>query len=465
MLFHDCDQKIKQILVYLKNQKCKEMKKLLLLTLIVAFAATAQSQTSDKKWGAGAGLGAYGTLNDGGLGLMPELYLSRYLSPKLDIMLKGDLGVFNKDLSSTIDLAVPFLNLRYKLKDENKKMRPYLFAGPGFLADNTVSGLTFDLGVGSKYYISKSVAFYLDAAYVNGIELTRNSKSIRDNIWKATVGIEYDFGKKIDTDMDGITDKKDKCPNTPTGVAVDENGCPIDSDGDGVADYMDDCPTVAGLTSLKGCPDKDKDGIADKDDACPDIAGIASLKGCPDSDGDGIADKDDKCPNTPKGIKVDASGCALDQDKDGIPDSEDKCPTVAGTKANNGCPEEKKPTPEEIESAKMKVEPVYFDTNKSTFIPSEKTKIDKLVSLLKENENYNVNIKGFADSQGNDNYNLNLSKNRVSSVMSVVNKGGIKKNRIASQKGFGEAEPAATNDTPEGRALNRRVEFELVKTK
>jgi len=441
------------------------MKKLLLLTLIVAFAATAQSQTSDKKWGVGAGLGAYGTLNDGGLGLMPELYLSRYLSPKLDIMLKGDLGVFNKDLSSTIDLAVPFLNLRYKLTDESKKFRPYLFAGPGFLADNASSGLDFDLGLGGKYYVSSSTALYLDAGYINGIEITKNSKSIRDNIWKVTLGLEYDFGKKVDSDMDGVTDKKDKCPNTPAGVAVDENGCPIDTDGDGVADYMDDCPTVAGLTSLKGCPDKDNDGIADKDDACPDVAGIASLKGCPDSDGDGVADKDDKCPNTPKGIKVDANGCALDQDKDGIPDSEDKCPTVAGTKENNGCPEEKKLTPEEIEAAKMKVEPVYFDSNKSSYISSEKSKIDKLVSLLKENDNYNVNIKGFADSQGNDAYNLNLSKSRVNSVVSAISKGGIKKNRIASQKGLGEADPAATNETPEGRALNRRVEFELVKTK
>jgi hypothetical protein len=79
--------------------------------------------------------------------------------------------------------------------------------------------------------------------------------------------------------MDGVSDNKDKCPDTPSGVAVDANGCPVDSDGDGVADYNDDCPTVAGLTSLKGCPDADSDGVADKND---------------------------KCPDTPKGWKVDA---------------------------------------------------------------------------------------------------------------------------------------------------------------
>lgn len=147
----------------------------------------------------------------------------------------------------------------------------------------------------------------------------------------------YTFNRK-DSDRDGITDIKDRCPDTPTGVTVDANGCPVDADGDGVADYLDDCPTSAGFTSLKGCPDTDKDGIADKDDVCPDVKGIASLKGCPDSDGDGVTDKYDKCQNTNKGWKTDASGCPVDQDNDGIPDAIDQCPTITGLKENKGCP-------------------------------------------------------------------------------------------------------------------------------
>lgn len=440
------------------------MKKVLLLSLIVAFAVTVNAQTVDKKWGIAAGVGGYGSLNNGGLGLMPELYLSRYLSPKLDLMLKGDLGVFNSKLNSNLDLANAFLNLRYKLTDESKKFRPYLFAGPGFLADNSETGLNFDLGLGGKYYFNPNTALYLDAGYINGIETTVASKTVRDNFWKATLGIEYDFGKTADSDMDGVSDKKDKCPNTPTGVAVDENGCPIDSDGDGVADYIDDCPTVAGLTSLKGCPDTDKDGVADKDDACPEVAGVASLKGCPDADGDGVTDANDKCPGTKKGYKVDATGCPLDTDKDGVVDEEDECPTVAGLKENKGCPK-KELTAEELEAQKMKVEPVYFDSNKTTFTADEKVKVDKLVNLLKENENYKVNITGHADSQGEDNYNMNLSKIRANTVVKAITSSKIKKSSIASQKGLGETTPAATNDTPEGRALNRRVEFEVIKTK
>ncbi len=441
------------------------MKKLLLLFAIIMLLQSAFAQTVDKKWGIGAGVGAYGTLNKSSIGFMPELYLSRYISPRLDLMLKSDFGLFNSKVTNNLDLVNPFLNLRYKLVGESKNFRPYLFAGPGFLADNSESGLNFDLGVGGKYYMTPATALYLEAGYINGIETTVAGKNARDNFWKATLGIEFDFGKTPDSDMDGVSDKKDKCPNTPAGVAVDVNGCPIDTDGDGVADYIDDCPTVAGLTSLKGCPDKDKDGIADKDDACPDVAGIISLKGCPDTDGDGVADSDDKCPNTPKGVKVDAKGCPLDQDNDGVLDADDKCPTVAGPKENNGCPVKEK-TAEEIEAENLKVEPVYFDTNKATISAKEKVKIDKLVKLLKENSNYIVRVTaGYTDAQGSDAYNLNLSKNRVNAVVKAILSSKINKNRIDLQKGLGKANPAASNDTPEGRALNRRVEFEIVKSK
>jgi outer membrane protein OmpA-like peptidoglycan-associated protein len=440
------------------------MKKTILLSLILAITLGVNAQTSDKKVGLGLGAGAYGTLKDGGTGFMPELYLSTYLSPKFDLLLRGNMGLFRSGLTNDLDLANPTLNLRYKFSDESKKFRPYIMAGPGFLADNSETGLNFNLGLGTKYYFKPATALYFDAGYINGIEVTSGGKNIRENLWKATVGIEFDFGKIKDSDMDGVSDSKDKCPNTPAGVAVDKNGCPIDTDGDGVADYIDDCPTVAGLTSLKGCPDSDKDGVADKDDACPDVAGLVSLKGCPDADGDGVADKDDKCPNTPKGWKVDASGCPIDTDKDGLFDAEDDCPTVAGPKENKGCPK-KELTAEEIEAQKMKVAPVYFDFNKSGYIPAEKAKIDQLVNLLKENSNYNVNISGHADSKGTDAYNMNLSKNRLNAVVKSITKQGIKKNRILSQKALGETSPAATNDTEEGRALNRRVEFEVVKAK
>lgn len=439
------------------------MKKLILLSLAVLFLLNLNAQTSDKKWGVGLGVGPYGGLNNSSIGFMPEVYFSRYLSPKLDLMLKNEWGLFNSDIKSKLDVVNPFLNLRYKLTDENKNFRPYLYAGPGLLWDNQTSGPNFDLGVGSKLYVSPSTAFYLEAGYINGIKATVANKSVRDNFWKATIGIEFDLGKKKDSDGDGVSDAKDKCPNTPPGVKVDEKGCPVDTDGDGVPDYKDDCPTVPGLASLNGCPDKDGDGVADKDDRCPDVPGLVSLKGCPDTDGDGVADIDDKCPDTPKGWKVDASGCPVDTDGDGVPDAIDKCPTVAGPKENNGCPVEK--TAEEIEAEKMKVDPVYFDFNKSVVKADQMAKIDKVVSLLKDNKNYKVDISGYCDSKGTEAYNLGLSKRRAAAVVKAIMKKGIKKAQIASEKGFGKANPVASNDTEEGRALNRRAEFKVFKAK
>lgn len=171
------------------------MKTLLLLALMLIFAGSAETQTLDKKWGLGAGLGAYSNLNNNSIGFMPELYLSRYLSSRIDLMLKGDLGLYNSALTNKVDLANVFLDLRLKLSGENNNFRPYLYAGPGFLADNRISGLNFNAGLGAKYYISKATALKLDLGYIHGIEFTEYDVTGRDNFLKATIGIEFDFGK------------------------------------------------------------------------------------------------------------------------------------------------------------------------------------------------------------------------------------------------------------------------------
>ncbi|HAQ18094.1 MAG TPA: hypothetical protein DCR40_02545 [Prolixibacteraceae bacterium] len=443
------------------------MKKLVLLSLIVVFAMSSNAQTIDKKWGLGGGAGAYGTIENGGIGIIPELYLSRYLSPRFDIMLKGNMGIYRTILQSNLDFVNPFLNLRLKLSGEDSNLRPYLFAGPGYLFDNSVEAFNFDLGLGSKYYMSSNFALYMEAGYIRGIESVAKGITGRENLWKVTAGAELDFGKAKDSDMDGVSDNKDKCPDTPAGVTVDKNGCPIDTDGDGVADYIDDCPTIAGLTSLKGCPDADGDGVADKDDKCPDTpkGWKVDANGCPlDQDKDGVVDALDKSPDTPIGVSVDKDGRPIDTDGDSVPDYLDKCPTVAGPKENNGCPVIEEAAIEAV-SPEMTIEPVYFDYDKSNILQVEKAKIEKLVKLLKLNNDYNVDLTGNADSKGTEEYNMELSERRIKSVVKAITSSGIKAVRISKQKPLGETKPAATNDTEEGRALNRRVTFEVIKTK
>ena len=237
----------------------------------------------------------------------------------------------------------------------------------------------------------------------------------------------------IDTDKDGVADYLDKCPNTPSGVTVDEKGCPVDSDNDGVADYLDKCPdTPAGV--------------------------IVDTHGCPvDADKDGVADYLDKCPNTPAGVSVDADGCPLDTDKDGVPDYLDKCPdTPAGVSVDaNGCP----PVPEaKFEYFKV----VYFNFDKTVLVAKFIKDLDEVVAVLIAHPNLNLSIEGYADSQGPSAYNLKLSEKRADFVINYLIKKGIAKERLAKSY-FGETKPAATNKTMEGRAKNRRVEIKSIK--
>ena len=94
---------------------------------------------------------------------------------------------------------------------------------------------------------------------------------------------------------------------------MDAAGCPIDTDLDGIADFEDVCPQSVGTIAAKGCPDTDGDGFTDAQDNCPTIKGEPKFFGCPDTDMDGVADMEDKCANTPKSAQLDRSGCPLDE--------------------------------------------------------------------------------------------------------------------------------------------------------
>ncbi len=163
-------------------------------------------------------------------------------------------------------------------------------------------------------------------------------------------------------------------------------------------------------------------------------------------------------------MDVDKDGCPVDTDGDGVADYLDKCPTVAGPKENKGCPVIEEAATETT-SPEMTVEPVYFDYDKSNVLQVEKAKIEKLVNILKTNANYSVDMTGNADDKGTAEYNMKLSEKRIDSVVKAITNSGVKASRIAKQKPLGETKPIATNDTEEGRALNRRVTIEVIKTK
>ena len=194
-----------------------------------------------------------------------------------------------------------------------------------------------------------------------------------------TVTINMDCGsggggtETPDIDGDGVPDDEDGCYNPDCNI-VDSRGCPKDQDRDGVNDCDDRCPSEKGTASNDGCPatdrdadgvpddedgcynpgctlvdsqgcprDSDSDGLTDCEDECPNQYGERRNEGCPetvaDADGDGVPDNQDNCYN-PGCTLVDSRGCPWDSDSDGLNDCEDNCPNQAGTRANNGCPEQ-----------------------------------------------------------------------------------------------------------------------------
>lgn len=104
------------------------------------------------------------------------------------------------------------------------------------------------------------------------------------------------------------------------------------------------------------------------------------------------------------------------------------------------------------------VDNVLFEFNKAYLKRQSHDVIDELVKIMKQNPSLKVEIRGYTDSVGNDDYNKKLSERRADSVAEYVIKNGVSPERISSV-GFGEKNPIADNKTKEGRSKNRRTEF------
>jgi type IX secretion system PorP/SprF family membrane protein len=301
---------------------------------------------------------------------------------------------------------------------------------------------------------------------------------------KENDGCPGDKADGEDTDGDGVPDSKDKCPEIKG--TKENKGCPDkqDSDGDGVPDTEDQCPNFAGTKANKGCPfaDRDNDGLRDDIDKCPDIAGTAKNEGCPlnDRDRDGIIDETDPCPDEygtlqnmgcppdkipnsdnfanerlPNGAKRFPNARPGDRDGDGIPDAQDKCPNTPGDGVG-GCPVVPRAGQDALDFA---LRNLYFDTDKAEIKIVSNTYLDGLVNWMKEHPEYTLKMQGHTDSRNTYEYNIELSKNRVYSVLYYLQDRGVAPSRVKVEW-FGETRPIATNMNEQGRKQNRRVDMQ-----
>ncbi|MEO9005155.1 MAG: OmpA family protein [Ginsengibacter sp.] len=103
-------------------------------------------------------------------------------------------------------------------------------------------------------------------------------------------------------------------------------------------------------------------------------------------------------------------------------------------------------------------EKILFQFSKADLGDSAKKNLNSLINVLNKYPNTNIEIQGHTDSRGSDDYNMGLSVRRANSVRDYLRQNGIDISRMTT-KGFGESAPAYSNDTDEGMAQNRRVEF------
>jgi OmpA-OmpF porin, OOP family len=110
----------------------------------------------------------------------------------------------------------------------------------------------------------------------------------------------------------------------------------------------------------------------------------------------------------------------------------------------------------------VRLKNIYFDFDKTTLKSESFVELDKVVDFLKQNAKVSIEIAGHTDSKGSDTYNENLSQGRSQSVVDYLVTQGIDASRLQAH-GYGESKPIDSNETDEGRANNRRVEFTVLK--
>jgi len=111
--------------------------------------------------------------------------------------------------------------------------------------------------------------------------------------------------------------------------------------------------------------------------------------------------------------------------------------------------------------ATVVLENIFFETGKATLKPESFPQLDQVVTFLESNRRLSMEISGHTDNTGSLKTNTELSQSRAEAVVAYLVEKGIEKSMLDA-KGYAFSQPITPNDTPEGRAKNRRVEFKIL---
>lgn len=316
-----------------------------------------------------------------------------------------------------INVSSAAINALYHFNPDGALV-PYLTAGLGGMyfraegADDDDLDAVLNAGAGVKYFVSNDLALRLDARYLLDLHSDRPydqapDSDDTDHNLIASAGLVWQFGgmpsappAPLDSDLDGIPDSRDKCPDTALGVAVDAVGCPPAP------------PKAAAAPAPVVKPAPVAPPAQPKPVVVPPPVPVDG-----DDDGDGVKNSLDKCPGTEKGVLVDETGCPL----------------------------------------KFTLE-IEFDFNKADVRAQYHDQLAKAADFIKKYPGARFVLGGHTDSRGSDEYNQALSERRAAAVKNyLVDKFGIDAAALTA-RGYGEKQPIADNKLEEGRQKNRRVE-------
>ncbi|MBL7032720.1 MAG: OmpA family protein [Candidatus Delongbacteria bacterium] len=451
------------------------MKKMMtmLLALLLASIAGAEELAHKPYFGLKGGLARYhGDINNAEYNYGGGLYGGYWITNDIGVELTA--GMFslkaNSELAgfeTSVIAIAPMVKYRF-LPD--KAYNPYLTLGVEWLmfdpmyydtsdklprndaGDYETSAFAIPLGAGFSNFFHNNLNFQVEALY--HYCLTDDLDDIEDegddSYFTFTAGIAWYFGLGGDTDGDGFPDNRDADPlhaEDFDGYQDDDGAPDPDNDNDGVPDVTDGDPNTP----------EDLDGFQDRD-GVPD----------PDNDGDGILDSNDADPNAPEDFDgfEDSDGAPdPDNDGDGILDVNDGCPDLAenfnGYEDNDGCPDTKPEVAVE-RGAAIVLEGVNFAFGSAVLTAGSLEILDKVVRTMQDNPHIELEIRGYTDNRGGQAANERFSQMRAETVRNYLLQNGIAESRVGAV-GFGPADPVATNETDEGRARNRRIEFFRVK--
>ena len=488
----------------------KTLNGLLVLLCVVCFTTVLKAQNIEGKWSIGLRGGAnmwINDLNERKIGHDGEFQLRYGVSRWFSLGVAGGYSELKSRQSPKFPTfqddylkleAIPAALVGWFHLAPGKMFSPYLYIGGGAMIytrkngvgaavpnNDKVTTFMIPVGIGFEAFASKSVSLGLDVGYRLFDDKTDYRKhKFSDGAATARAGINLYFGRagSDDDDKDGLTNSEEARLGTNPNVA--------DTDGDGLKDGEE-------VNRYKTNPlkaDTDGDGLSDGDEVLK--YHTDPLKA--DTDGDGLSDGDEVMKYKTDPLKVDTDGDGLsdwdevmtyktdplkaDTDGDGLNDGDEvkkyhtdplKVDTDGGG-VNDGAEVQRGTNPLDPKDDIMKetiilekgktvvLEGVTFKTGSANLTKESETTLEKAFIAMVANADVQVEIAGYTDNVGSDALNDGLSLRRAQSVKAWLVKKGINAKRMTTV-GKGKRDPIATNDTPEGRAQNRRIEFHVQK--